>query len=431
MARLSFRPAFDSLTYGIFAKGKPEYVTDSSGYATSYFRPAGNSIELAASVGTVYAIIDLFATSVAGTDWHLYRKRTDGRRIYGPAGEDRREVMQHAALVVLNNPNPLMTRNELFERSEQFIDIIGESFWVIEYSGSVPIAIWPVRPDRMEEVVEGGQLRGWEYRQPDGARLPLKLNEVIHIKSPDPANMLRGSSPLRSITTDAEAIALASAYNRNFFLNSARPGGIIQVPNQLSDTNFKRLQLQWREQHRGVSNAHRVGILENDAKWVDANVSQKDMEFVELRKLSDDVVRRAYRVHKHMLGDSDDVNRAASLAASADFGQWLLKPRLERFEVALNTLFLPLFGEMGANYEFCFDDPTPEFADEVNADRDSRVQAAVALIREGAEPAEALEAFGLPEMTFKKPEPVPAPLDPDAVPTPEELQDMFRMAVRR
>lgn len=421
---LSLRSAFDSLTYGIFSNTAPvKYVaSNTAGYGNGiYGHSAGNGLDLAETVGTLYAIVDLFATSVAGTNWHLYRVHTDGRRAYGPNQEDRTEVLRHAALVVLNRPNPFMTRNELFERSEQYIDIIGESFWIVERVGTLPVAIWPVRPDRMVEDFQGGHLAGWEYRSPDGTRVPLDLDEVIHIKSPDPKNLFRGTSPVRALTTDLEAVALAGQYNRNFFLNSAKPGGIIEVPGQLGDTSMKRLQLQWGENHRGPSNAHRVGILENDAKWKDVSISNKDMEFVELRNLSRDLIREAYRVHPHMLGQSDDVNRAAALAASTDFGQWLLTPRLERFKLALNTIFLPMFGETGQGVEFCYDDPTPEFADEVNADRDSRVQAAVALIGQGADPTETLEAFGLPDITFKEPEPVPAELPIEEVPPTADM----------
>lgn len=425
---MSARSVISALSYGLISNKAPvAYSPDSGGFG-GYGYGGGGPLDQASSVGTLFAIIDLLSTSVAGTDWHLYRKNIDGRRVYGPQGDNRREVTQHAALSLINRPNPLMTRNELFERSQQHIDLLGECFWLVVTVGGIPLELWPVRPDRMEEVVQGGELRGWEYREPDGRRTYFKNSEVIHVMKPSPSNPWRGIAPVHALMTDLEATKLAGLYSRNFFLNNARPGGIIEVPEMLGDTQFNRLRMQWREQHAGVNNAHRVGLLENGAKWVDNSVSNKDMEFVELRNLSRELIREAYRIHPHMLGQSENVNKANADAASADFGRYLLKPRLERFELALNTVLLPMFGETSYSVEFCYDDPIPEFQDEVNSDRDSRIAAAVALINAGADPEEALEAFGLPPVTFKAPATSSVPVPP---PTPDQLRAVLNLGGRK
>lgn len=403
---MKLHPVIDKLTYGVFRNQVPvKYTTQSNslGFGGSMRGP----LDSMGSVGTLYAIIDLLATSVSRVDWALYRKSVDQRRVYGPMEDNRREVTTHPALNLLNNPNPYMTRNELIERTEQSIDLVGESFWVVNVTGTTPIEIWPVRADRMEEVIgETGQLIGWKYREPNGQYTPFQLREVIHIQRPDPGNPHRGISPVRALAIDLAATEAAGKFNLNFFRNSARPGGIIEVPSMLSDTEFDRLALQWREQHAGVNNAHRVGILENGAKWVEAAYNMVDMQFVELRNVSRELIREAYRIHSHMLGQSDDVNRANALAASADFATWQVIPRLERIQQALNGPYLSLFGELGSNVVFCHEEAVPHDPEQEIAERDSNVKNAVALIREGFDPTETLAAFGLPELNqTQKPEP--------------------------
>ncbi len=422
---MSVRSTLSALTYGLISNKNPvAYAPDSGGFG-QYGYGSGGTLDRAGSVGTLYAIIDLLSTSVAQVDWHLYRKSIDGRRVYGPQGDNRREVTQHAALSLLNKPNPMMTRYQLFQRSQQHIDLIGESFWLVVKVAGIPLELWPVRPDRMEEVIRGRELAGWEYREPDGRRTFFPADEVIQVQNPDPANPYRGTSPVRSLVTDLEATQLAAMYSRNFFTNGARPSGLIKVPEMLGDTQFRRLQLQWREQHAGVNNAHRVGILENGAEWVDNAMSQKDMQFVELRNLSRELIREAYRVHPHKLGQSEGVNRANAEAASVDFARDLVVPRMERFEGALNTVLLPMFGDTSGSVEFCYDNPVPEYQDEINSDRDSRVAAAVALIGQGADPAETLEAFGLPEISFNQPAPAASEIPP---PTPDQLRAILNGA---
>ena len=358
------------------------------------------------SVGTLYSIVRLLSTSTAQVDWHLYRKSSDGRRVYGPAEDNRVEVTRHLALQVLDNPNPLMTRYELFERTQLYLDLVGESFWYIEKTerGNIPTAIWPLQPDRMNAYVSDQGLIGWTYRQPDGTQVPFTLDEIVHIKLPNPLDMYRGLGPVQALTLDLESTDAAAQYNRMYFRNSASPSGIIQVEDSLDDEEFDRTTRQWRENHGGVMNSHRVAVLSAGMKWVDTTTKLRDMQFVELRNMSRELIREAYGIHKHMLGLSDDVNRANAVAASTDFAKWQLQPRLERIKQALNSVFLPMFGATGVGVEFCFDDPTPEDAESQNAERDSKVNGLVALVNAGADPSAACEAMGLPVIPFEKQE---------------------------
>lgn len=410
----------------------PIYVAPSSRSSLLSMLSLGKTGQLDAmsSTGTLFSIIDLLSTATAQVDWHLYRTQTDARRVYGPVDENRSEILRHQALRVIDRPNPMMTRMELFQRAQQHIDLAGESFWWVEKSGSIPVALWPIRPDRMTEAVNGSELIGWVYSAPGGDRVPYRRDEIIHIKTPDPMNMYRGSSPVMSLLVDLESTRAAAEYNRNFFRNSAQPSGIIRVKEQLGDTQFDRIATQWNERHKGVQNAHRVSILEDDMQFENVQVSMRDMQFVEMRNVSREMIREAYRIHKHMLGMADDVNRANAVAASDDFARWSVNPRLERIRLALNYDFLPMFGTTGAGMEFCPDDATPLDREAENSERDSKVRSAVALINAGGDPEDVLAAMGLPPIDWEKPEPLAiAPVSPGA-PTEELTQEDVDMAAR-
>ncbi len=426
--KIQVRDVFNRVK-SVFNLGGPKYVNPSNGlYGLMSGGWTAGQLEAMGSVGTLYSIINLLATSTAQVDWHLYRKSVDGRRVYGPAEDNRVEVTQHQALVVFKKPNDLMTRMELIERTQQHLDLAGESFWLIEKTdvGSIPVGIWPIRPDRMIEVVSEQGLIGWVYKQPDGTRIPYKLDEIVHIKMPNPTNVYRGLSPIEAISIDLEAVHASAQYNRNYFRNSAAPSGVILAEGSLSDREFDRVVMQWSERHKGVRNAHRVGLLENGLKWVDTTTKLRDMQFVELRNLSRELIREAYGIHKHMLGLADDVNRANAVAAGADFAAWKTAPRLERIKQALNSVFLPMFGPTSSNVEFCYENPVPEDRESENAERDSKVSAAVALINAGGKPESVLEAVGLPPIEWEEKQPIqtpaiPAPVSPAPAPQPGEV----------
>ena len=357
-------------------------------------------LEQYAEVGTLFGIVSRLAESTAQVRWHLYRKNSDGRRVYREV-ETRKEVFKHAALDLINRPNPLMDWMELCETAQQHEDLAGEFWWVIQY-GSIraagPLELWPMRPDRVKIITDPYDgLTGYIYVGPDGEQVPLDKDQVIQGRRPNPLDIYRGMGPVQSIGLKLDSNRLAAEYNRNFFLNSAEPGGIIEIEDRLDDDEFRELMHRWREQHQGVANAHRVAILEQ-GKWVDRKFTMRDMEFSELAELSREDIREAFGYPKGMTGATEDVNKAVADANERMFGRYLLRPRLDRKKTVLNNYLLPLFGEAGKGLEFDYEDPVPEDREADSQDRITKAQALKLLREAGADWDDALEVLGLPQM---------------------------------
>lgn len=356
--------------------------------------------------GTLFAIIDATSQGTASAKWHLWRKARSGR------DEDRVEVTSHAALDCLKKPNDFFTQQEMFEAGQQHADLTGETWLVVVRSprSTIPLELWPVRPDRMEPVPHPAKfLSGYIYNGPDGEKVPLALDEVIFMRRPNPEDPYRGIGPVQSVLTDLDSSKYSAEWNRNFFINSAEPGGIIKVDRHLDDDEFNEMRARWQEQHQGVAQAHRVAILEA-GEWVERKYSQKDMQFVELRNVSREVIREAFRFPVPMLGASENVNRANADAAEVVFGRWLLVPRLDRWKGALNNDYLPMFYPEGTradqiDLEFDYDRSSivPDDKEAEAAELDSKVKAAVALIGLGFDAIETMEALKLPTLSYTKP----------------------------
>lgn len=365
----------------------------------TYMRTYGRS-------GTIFAIVSLLQQSAATPRWHLYKKQPqDGRRRYstGDQGSDQRtEVVNHAALSLWNKPNAFQSGFEFREGCNQHLELTGETFWVVDRElTNFPTSLWYVRPDRMEPVPDPDQfLLGWIYTGPNGEQIPLDRDDVIVEKLPDPLDQFRGAGPVASVLANIEQQDYATRYQRNMFLNGATPGGIIQAPQgvSLTDTEWDQFVDRWREAHQGVARAGRVGLLENGLTWVNDAPSNKDMEYGNLRLMNRDELREAYRMHKHMLGTVDDVNRANAMTAEDTFTGWQTIPRLERRRDTLNHKLLPLFGASGEGVEFDFEDPSAQNQEAANEELLAKANAAKALVDAGFDPSDVLEAVGLPDM---------------------------------
>lgn len=342
-------------------------------------------------VGTLFSIVNRTSVSTAAVEWHLYRKPRPGAE--GP----RQEIFQHQALNVWSGPNAFQTRQEFVEIEQQHIDLTGEGWWVVNRVGNIPMEIWPLRPDRIQVIPSATDfIAGYIYTEPDGTKVPLRREDVIQIRMPNPMDPYRGMGPVQTIMANLNSSAAAAEYNLNFFRNSAQPGGILSVPSDLSDEAFKRLQMQWDEQHRGVRNAYRPAILEGGIEWITNAMTMRDMQMVEMRTVDRDVIREAFGIPKFALGDVDDVNRANAEASDAWFQKELIVPRLERFKQALNHDFLPMFGSTGQGVEFDYDCPVPDDRDATNAERTAQANAFSTLVKAGVEPAYAAELLGMP-----------------------------------
>lgn len=401
----------------------PTYVSPrSSGGLSSAFgsRGAGSrEAQLAAmgSVGTLFSIINRLSVDTAAVAWHMHRQASGGTRssttceVCDQPGVT--NVLDHPALTVWNRPNSFYTRQELVESTQQHIDLTGEGWWLVSKMVGRPVELWPIRPDRIVPVPHPRDfLSGYIYLGPDGDKVPLKLDEVIQIRMPNPLDPYRGMGPVQSILVDLDSSRYSAEWNRNFFLNGAEPGGIIELPTTLDDPEFETLRLRWNEQHKGVANAHRVALLEL-GKWVDRKFTQRDMQFAELRNVAREVIREAFGLHGHMLGMSETVNRANADAAGVDYARYQTVPRLDRIKQALNYNLLPMFGDsMAKGYELVPANPVPEDAAAVNAERDSKTAAYKTLTDAGVEPDDAAMVCGLPPMRHRtpaqQPQPVPA-----------------------
>jgi HK97 family phage portal protein len=354
------------------------------------------------STGTLFQIVSTFANSTSLAPWQLVESATvsdDPRRPPAAVGD-------HPALRLWRKPNMHYTGQELVETVQQHVELVGEGYLLVDRHPALglPYELWPIRPDRMEPVPDKDQfLAGWIYTGMDGQMVPLGVDEIIQIRQPHPLDPYRGFGAIQAIMAEIETSALSAEWNRNFFRNGARPMGVIQLPanSRAKSDEITEFKQHWREQFQGVRNAHRVAVLENGAEWKDTQFSARDMQFTEMRKATREDIREAFGISKTMLGQTEEVNRATAEAAIMVFRRDKLKPRLTRWQQALNNDLLPMYGRLGEGVEFRFDAQIPTDATSEAALLKARAEAAQRLTVTGWDPDEVLAEVGLPPMTWK------------------------------
>jgi len=374
----------------------------------------------------VYPIVNRLFTAVGEAEWSM---RTRAAR-----EEDRKVVESHPALDLITTPIPrFMNGTELIEAGQQHNELTGETNIIVGFTPGVkyPTDLWPCRPDRLEPVPdESGWLRGWIYTGPDGDRIPLETTELLRHKLPNPLDMYRGMGPVQALLLDIDSQRYGKEWQAQFFQNSARPSGIIQVDRRLGDEEFDEMRDRWEEQHRGVSKAHRVAIIEN-SQWIESSFSMRDLQMVEMDAASRDRALVAFGFPKSMLGIVEDVNRANAEAGEYVFARWLTQPRLKRWRSMWNTQLLPLYGN-GTEKRVMLDFTSPIPANSEVALQELDVKSRALLTLAGTGPfdaAKVLDMLEWPDLGYKEPPP-PTIVAPRDAPDEETPQASYDMAMR-
>jgi HK97 family phage portal protein len=83
------------------------------------------------------------------------------------------------------------------------------------------------------------------------------------------------------------------------------PGGWIEFPGTFKDPEAKRVFRESYQAAQSGSNRGKVLVLENGMKFHEVGVTNKDAQFLELRKFQITDIARMFRVPPHMIADLD------------------------------------------------------------------------------------------------------------------------------
>ena len=298
-----------------------------------------------------YTAISKIATACAGINWELYSKKGRGKA---------NELEEHPLLTLLDNPNPLQALSSFIEAVVAFRLITGNSY--IEANsglktGSPPLELWPVRPDRMKVIpgangyvseyvfTNSGFERRWEVD-------PVKLkSQVLHWKTFNPLSDWYGLSPLEAAMLSLDQNNAGQKWNLALLQNSATPSGILQM--RVSDANprgeltieqYARLKAELDENLAGSRNAGRPLLIEGNLEWKTISLSTKDMDFINNKATTATDVALALGVPPELMGFGAKTYANYKEARLAFYEETIL-PTMDSLRDSLNGWLTPAFGE--------------------------------------------------------------------------------------
>ena len=303
----------------------------------AYMAPSGIEVtaDSAIRMSTVYACVRLLGDTISSLPLGAYVRRGRNRISYISAFGEQPEW--------INKPNPEATRLEFFEQVISSLNIHGNAFILTVRDDMDEVReLYCIHPDdiRIERPSPGEPII-YKMRDSVGAysRI-LTSKEMLHIPMFRLPGSLYGLGPIAAARLTIGAAMAADTYAAAYFGNAANPGGVIEVPNELTEEQASDIGRDWNITHTGPYRAGKIGILSGGATFRPLTLNAADAQLLEARRFNVEDIARLFRVPISLLGHpvAGSMSFASVEAQNLSFVQHSLRPLLERLEQALSGL---------------------------------------------------------------------------------------------
>ena len=264
------------------------------------------------------------------------------------------------------------TFRSLKNKTIQYQQISGNAYLHVlraKNSARSPLGLEFVDPRTLSVVTDQyGNIIKW-MQMYNGESLVFEIDEICHFKQyEDPNSCVFGLSPMEPIIWETRTDLSAMIYNYAFFTNDAQPAAQYILDESTNPEEQQAIVEGIRSQLQGPENHNKSIVMAGVKEIKTLQFSQKDMEFMTLRKFTTEKICAAYGVPKSVLNYTDGVNYSNGENQSQKFWEGTITPLQDLFAEFLNKYVLPKAGINQIKIEFI----SKTFNDEQWAEASSR-----------------------------------------------------------
>ena len=278
------------------------------------------------------AAVKIISETIASLPLNVYRDK----------GSTKERAPNHPLFEVLHyQSNPEMTAYTFRETIQGHILNWGNGYAYIDRNGAGAVtALWPLLPDLTRpDRDESGNLFYWTVLPKTKELRKLDPFDVLHL----PGFGFDGIVGYNPVRLAQEAIGLtiaAEGFGAAFFGNGATPSGVIEYPTALSDKALENYKKEARNAYQGLTNAHKLMILEEGLKYHQVTIPPDAAQFLETRKFQIAEIARLFRVPLHMLQELERSTNNNIEHQSIEFVVHTIRPWLVRWEQRMRMQLL-------------------------------------------------------------------------------------------
>jgi HK97 family phage portal protein len=193
--------------------------------------------------------------------------------------------------------NPEMTAYQFKSALQWSLLLYGRAYAEIVREAGRVTALWPLDPAAMTVDRTPGRVKRWTYYA--GGQTYTWLFDP----SQPPILELTSESPIQRCR-DVIGTALAlQQYIGSFFVNNARPAGILQSNGPITEDTAIRLRDQWATSYAGAKNAKKVPVLDNGITFTPIAQENDSAQVNEMWRSLNEQICGVFRVPAWKAGD--------------------------------------------------------------------------------------------------------------------------------
>jgi len=251
--------------------GRPATLASSGQWIAS--TPSGVTVtnQRAMGISAYYAAVMRIATTCGSSPLEVYDEVAS--ETVGGAG---------VAIRLRDTPNAEMTAQDFWTYifSQRVGSGNGYAVKMPATDGLDVPELWPL-DSALTAPWRDSQGRKWyRYLIADGGYVDLPAGQVLHFMGPPEKQGLLGMNPVNVLRERLGVSIAASQYQQRFFLQDARPRGILSVDETLDAEQASVMRDQWHATYGGAENAFKIAVLDHGAKFQSVGLTPQDAEFV-------------------------------------------------------------------------------------------------------------------------------------------------------
>lgn len=182
---------------------------------------------------------------------------------------------------------------------------------------------------------DGKFLEGYGMQTSQGY-FKFALDEIIHLKLPNPVNPYHGLSPIVAVLKNILVDRYTKEHFIRFYKQGARLGGVIQTEKQLTKEQISRLERTFEQNYTGRQNHHRTAVLPAGMKYEVIEQNPGETSLIEFMKFNKEPILAAFNVPPVKIGILDGASFANALIQYKVYYTDTIMPVLSILEQNIN-----------------------------------------------------------------------------------------------
>jgi len=283
--------------------------------------------DVAVRTSTVYACVKIISSHIAMLPTRVFYTDKNGKKT--------RDAAHPVAKLLETRPNPYMTPYEFKQILEAFRQLYGNGYAEIVWGrDGYPKALWPLNP-RNVSILQDVKGKIWAViNLPNQVQRKIPYANLFHLKGLS-MNGITGISPIEVVREQIGVQKASQKFLGKFYANGTMTRGVLKVPTQLNKEAKDRVRSEWESYSTGLTNAHRIAILDAGLDYQSLGMNQADAQFIETQKFTKSEIAQIFNVPLHMLAELDRATFSNIEQQSMEFLRDTLTPLIISWEQIL------------------------------------------------------------------------------------------------